>query len=65
VNLRKKSTLTLEVVNLMGQTVYRQLSEARPGMNTFTIEAGNLVNGVYFYTIKAGSSSVTKKMIVE
>ncbi|MCD4694712.1 MAG: T9SS type A sorting domain-containing protein, partial [Bacteroidales bacterium] len=65
VNLRKPANIELSVSNLIGQKIYSVTKEARPGMNTFTISASNHSTGVYFYTVKAGNSSVTKKMIIE
>ncbi|MCD4725943.1 MAG: T9SS type A sorting domain-containing protein, partial [Bacteroidales bacterium] len=37
-----------------------------PAQNhTFTIDASKLQSGIYFYTVTAGTSQVTRKMIVE
>ncbi|MBC8486166.1 MAG: T9SS type A sorting domain-containing protein [Bacteroidetes bacterium] len=66
VNVRKSCGLSLEITNLTGQKVQGiKTLEAKPGMNKLTINAGKLSSGVYFYTVKAGENSVTKKMIVE
>ena len=65
VNLRQATNLTLEVTNMMGQVVMVQEKEALAGMSTFNINSTLLSNGVYFCTVKAGNSKVTKKMIVE
>jgi len=66
VNLRKASTLTMEVTNMMGQVVYRvDAGHATTGLNKLTIDGSQLSNGVYFYTVQAGEATVTKKMIVD
>ncbi len=65
VNMRNNAELTLEVTNLTGQLVHAEVAQARPGMNTFTVNGEKLSKGVYFYTVKAGNSSVTNKMILE
>lgn len=66
VNLRNPADLSLEVINLMGQKVYKTTPiNSKPGLNTLTVKATGLTPGVYFYTVKANESSVTKKMIVE
>jgi hypothetical protein len=58
--------LILEVKNLTGQKVYETIiPDTKQGLNTLTIQADNLTPGIYFYTVKAGDSSVTKKMIIE
>ena len=50
----------------MGQNVFKvNAGVVQPGMNKITIDATELTPGIYFYTVKAGDSSVTKKMIVE
>ena len=66
VNLRKEVDLHLYVTNLAGQKVYETfIANARPGMNKITIDGNDLTSGIYFYTVKAGEASVTKKMIIE
>ncbi|MCF8367613.1 MAG: T9SS type A sorting domain-containing protein [Bacteroidales bacterium] len=65
VNLRKTSTIKISIVNLVGQEVYTLSEEAGPGLNSYSIQANNLPSGVYFYTVKASDSAVTKKMIIE
>ena len=66
VNVRKASNLSLEVVNMMGQVVMTvDAGVAQAGMNRIKFDVSNLTSGTYFYTVKAGESSVSKKMIVE
>ncbi|RLC22849.1 MAG: hypothetical protein DRH21_07855, partial [Deltaproteobacteria bacterium] len=33
--------------------------------NTLTIDGSKLTPGIYFYTVRAGETTITKKMIVE
>ena len=66
VNLKEKAELSLEVSNLVGQVVYAvPAANYTAGNNKLTIEAGNLNSGVYFYTVRSGNTSITKKMIIE
>ncbi|MHC1708292.1 MAG: T9SS type A sorting domain-containing protein [Bacteroidales bacterium] len=66
VNLSKASQLGMEVTNFLGQKVYEIPSTpASSGYHTLTIDASNLLPGIYMYTVKAGSQTITKKMIVE
>ena len=61
-----RTDLTLEVSNLMGQKVMEiNNGEVNAGNHLFKVNARDLTPGVYFYTVKAGEQSVTKKMIVE
>jgi hypothetical protein len=64
--LDEPTELSLEITNLMGQVVY-QLPTQRynSGKAELTIQANNLEDGVYFYTVRSGDHAVTKKMIVE
>jgi hypothetical protein len=51
---------------MMGQVVMTvDAGVAQPGMNRIKFDVSNLTSGAYFYTVKAGTSSVSKKMIVE
>ncbi len=66
ISLEKAADLSLEVVNLIGQKVMElNKGYVTAGSHDFTISAENLERGVYFYTVKAGDNTVTKKMIVE
>jgi hypothetical protein len=64
--LNESAALSFEVSTLTGQKVYEaSISDAKAGLNTLTIDAATLMPGIYFYTVRAGDSSVTKKMIIE
>jgi len=66
VTLEEATTLSFEVVNMMGQQIYNVAAQNYgSGVQAFTFDASNLSNGVYFYTVTAGETQVTKKMIVE
>ena len=66
VNILKADQINLEITNTLGQkeiSISRDFSTA--GDHNLSIDAGNLSPGVYFYTVKIGNESITKKMIVE
>jgi len=66
VNLRKATNINLAIFNLVGQKVYESgMLQTKAGINNITISGTDLTSGIYFYTVKAGESSITKKMIVE
>ena len=66
VYLMNSGDLSLKVTNLTGQTLMNmEKSNVQPGVNQFVIDASQLSAGVYFYTVKQGNKSITKKMIVE
>jgi len=66
VDLNTSTEISLEVFNLMGQMVYQiPARKANTGTHQFWINGSQLDSGLYFYTVTAGNSKVTKKMIVE
>jgi len=66
VMLEEAATLNLEVHNIMGQLIYSTPeNKYNSGKVEFTIDGSQLEPGIYFYSIVSGTSSVTKKMIIE
>ena len=66
VRLTKSSNVVVEVMNVTGQKVMElNNGTLSAGSHSFQIDANQLSAGVYFYTVRAGNSSVTKKMIVQ
>ncbi len=57
--------VSIEVSNLMGQSIYTIDAGVINGNMKVNIPAKDLKTGVYFYTVTIGNESVTKKMIVE
>jgi hypothetical protein len=65
VNLLKAAKLSMEVTNITGQKVlYKDRGYVNAGTYMFEVNASQWPTGTYFYTVKAGNNSVTKKMIV-
>ena len=60
----KSGLVTLKVYNLLGQEVATLVNE-NLAANSYkvTFDAKNLTSGVYFYNIKAGDFSLSKKMM--
>lgn len=57
--------VTVKVFNLLGQEVATVVNERfESGVHRVNFDATNLVSGVYFYRIDAGSFSATRKMIL-
>ncbi len=66
VELFREMNVSMEITNLTGQKVMEIPAKAmQAGSHTLTLDASALGSGVYFYTVKAGNESVTKKLIVE
>ncbi len=65
VNLTEASVLSLEVFNVTGQKVYeKNYGKTAAGVHTLQFNGSDLPAGLYFYTVRAGNNTVTKKMIV-
>jgi spore coat protein A, manganese oxidase len=55
----------LKLFNNLGDEVVTLIdADAKAGNQTVRLSIGNLTNGVYFYNLKAGNFSSTKKLIV-
>ncbi len=66
VSLVKASEVKLSVYNITGQQVLSEnFGYKNAGSFTTTISADELPTGVYFYTVEAANSKVTRKMIVQ
>ena len=64
-DLPQRSETTLEVFNLLGQSVDKfDLGVLSAGRNSFTYNAGNMPSGVYFYSVTAGNNKATMKMVL-
>lgn len=66
VNTLQRNNLKLVVTNLVGKKVAEiDKGEVDSGVHHFTIDARNLSEGMYLYTIYSGNNAETRKMIVE
>ncbi|MDO8549090.1 MAG: T9SS type A sorting domain-containing protein [Ignavibacteria bacterium] len=63
--LPKSSFVTLKIYDILGSEVSGLVNEEKPAGNyEVKFDASNLSSGIYFYTIKAGDFTATKKMIL-
>ena len=63
--LQKPTDLNLEIINMLGETVYELASyKGNSGLNSLNFKADYLTPGVYFYTVTADLNKITKKMII-
>ncbi len=60
-----RGNVELTVSNMLGQEVYRTEKVSNGTGVEFSVNVEDLKTGVYFYTVKVGEKSVTKKMIVK
>jgi len=63
--LPHQDNITLEVGNLLGETVRRLASGSQaPGKHIILFDASELSSGVYFYMLKTSKSILVKKMVL-
>jgi hypothetical protein len=66
VKLNRAADVKINVVNMIGQTVYSNTFANSPaGLNNFEVNMESAKAGIYFYTVEAGEYKVTRKFIVE
>jgi len=60
-----QSNVSIILYDALGREVATLVNEVKPsGKHQFSFVENNLVSGVYFYTLRAGNYSQTKKMIL-
>lgn len=65
VSTQSAAQVIVEITNIMGQTVYVMDAGTVNGTRNISLTSDNMEAGIYFYTVKVGEESVTRKMIVE
>ncbi len=65
VSTQTAADVIVEVSNIMGQTIYTINAGIINGTQEIVLPAENLEAGIYFYTVRMGNESISKKMIVE
>ncbi len=64
-SIPRQSRVTLEVFNILGERVSTLVDEERPsGSFTERFDGTKLASGVYFYRLKAGDFTATKKFVL-
>lgn len=64
-SLKETGIVSLKVYNVLGQLVTTLVNEQKSaGTYEYSFDASNMSSGIYFYTIKAGDFTATRKMIL-
>jgi hypothetical protein len=53
--------IDIEMVNTLGQVLYRNIENSR---NFRSIDAINLANGIYYISFRAAKQTITKKIMI-
>jgi hypothetical protein len=63
--ISSRQFVTLKVYDVLGNEITTLVDEEKePGSYEVIFNAGNLSSGMYFYTLKIGNYSETKKMLL-
>ncbi|MDD8017110.1 MAG: glucoamylase family protein [Bacteroidota bacterium] len=63
--LPKNSFVSIKVYDLLGKEIARLVDETQSaGMHTISFDATHLPSGIYFYTLRSGQFTETKKMML-
>ncbi len=63
-NMNKAGNVDIQIVNMLGQTVYSTRVDAVAGANTTKIDVASYKAGMYFYTMIANGKKTTGKISV-
>jgi len=64
-SIEKNGFVSLKVFDVLGNEVANLVNDIKQAGNySINFNAENLANGIYFYLLKAGNNSLTKKMIL-
>lgn len=64
ITLINQSTVTINVLNTVGQVVYQSVSSLNAGTNAINIDTRNFAAGIYNVVIASQDGSITKKLSV-
>jgi hypothetical protein len=62
--LAQESPVKLQVYNSLGALVYNGLEQKLSGKNKLSVDCSSFSSGLYFVTISAGDSKITKRLVV-
>lgn len=62
--LAQESSVKVQVYNSLGSLIYSGNEEQLTGKNKMNIDCTNFNSGLYFITVTAGNSKVTKRLVV-
>lgn len=62
---QKQNTVSVVVVNTIGEVVFSNNVDATQGFNTIQIPSEKFNSGIYFVTIKGQNSNATQKLVIQ
>jgi hypothetical protein len=64
-NSTSNSDIIFKVLDVLGKTVYEEKVKANIGSNSFTFEKGNVLTGIYIYTLQDKESIISKRFVIK
>lgn len=65
INLTKSLEITASLYNTTGQLISSQVKNLAAGASTITFDVTNLPAGIYFVNVMEGTTTISKKLIIE
>ena len=62
--LTSKSDVEIKVLNAIGREVQRIKTNGNAGVNKYELNTESLAQGIYFYTVFNGQTTITKRLVV-
>ena len=62
--LPEANQVTISVFNLLGKVIKSENVNGATGSNKYNLDASNLTNGIYFYSLTYANKTVTKRFVV-
>jgi len=63
IELRRRGTAVMRIMNMLGQIVMREDLNLRPGINTFHYDLSGLRRGVYLIRLRSGDQTLLRKLV--
>lgn len=60
----KQQNIVITVKNVLGKTVYYKKTEIKQGTNVIPFERGNLIAGMYIYSIQTQQEIKSKRFVI-
>ena len=64
-NSTKEQTITLNVKNVLGRTVFTKKHKIKKGKNSIPFSKNDLCSGVYIYAIQSNKQLVSKRFVIK
>jgi hypothetical protein len=61
----EEADYTVQILDIMGKEVHRELANFRAGNNILTIPTDNIMKGIYFVKVSSETQSEVSKLVVE